>query len=244
MTSIPYKAEIRTNTGAKPKVVLVGSERTPIVVIDEFLEDLTGLNFYACTEGSFEQQRTAGYPGVRSGLPNSYVDEALSVCIPLIREVYKVPAMYRYRRHHAFFSLTCMPEADLAIPQRMPHVDTQRPHYFAILHYLNPHEYGGTGFYQHRPTGYERITERRYHHYFLAVKQFMMQNGFPENRYCRSSDDHYELIDKVDYVFNRLVIYPGNLLHSGMISPNRDLSSNPEKGRLTANIFIDFDEAN
>jgi hypothetical protein len=52
------------------------------------------------------------------------------------------------------------------------------------------------------------------------------------------SDAHYEKIFQVEGRFNRLVIYQGCLLHSGYFSPNFNYSSDPQTGRLTANIFI------
>jgi len=37
---------------------------------------------------------------------------------------------------------------------------------------------------------------------------------------------------------DRLAIYQGCLLHSGIIPPDMDFSDDPRRGRLTANIFI------
>ncbi|WP_260600382.1 DUF6445 family protein [Sphingomonas endolithica] len=37
---------------------------------------------------------------------------------------------------------------------------------------------------------------------------------------------------------DRLVIYRGALLHSGIIPPDMPFSANPHAARLTANIFI------
>jgi hypothetical protein len=35
-----------------------------------------------------------------------------------------------------------------------------------------------------------------------------------------------------------LIIYQGSLLHSGIIPPGMPFSSDPEVGRLTANLFV------
>jgi hypothetical protein len=35
-----------------------------------------------------------------------------------------------------------------------------------------------------------------------------------------------------------MIIYNGNLLHSGIIPPGMPLSADPRQGRLTANLFI------
>lgn len=42
---------------------------------------------------------------------------------------------------------------------------------------------------------------------------------------------------KIDYRPNRLLIYPGTLLHSGLIDAGTDLDTSPLSGRLTVNIF-------
>ena len=68
----------------------------------------------------------------------------------------------------------------------------------------------------------------------------MAANGLPAEKYINASDDQFELIDKIDHRPNRMAVYPGNLLHSGLIVPERDISGDPAKGRLTANMFIYF----
>ena len=42
----------------------------------------------------------------------------------------------------------------------------------------------------------------------------------------------------VEGVADRLVIYRGSLLHSGIIAPGTPLSADPRHGRLTANLFV------
>lgn len=42
----------------------------------------------------------------------------------------------------------------------------------------------------------------------------------------------------VEGKIDRVVIYRGSLLHSGIIPPGAELSSDPRYGRLTANLFV------
>ena len=70
----------------------------------------------------------------------------------------------------------------------------------------------------------------------------MKTHGLPPAKYIDASTDHYEIIHEIEYRPNRLVMYPGNLLHSGLVKPERDLGWDPATGRLTANLFIDFVE--
>jgi hypothetical protein len=56
----------------------------------------------------------------------------------------------------------------------------------------------------------------------------------------KGSNDEYELYHRIEYRPNRLVVYPGCLLHSGLVNPAVDINPDPRTGRLTANIFVDF----
>jgi len=40
--------------------------------------------------------------------------------------------------------------------------------------------------------------------------------------------------------FNRLVVYPGSLLHTACINPACSVNADPRRGRLTVNTFYDF----
>jgi hypothetical protein len=56
--------------------------------------------------------------------------------------------------------------------------------------------------------------------------------------YIRGSDALFEQIDAIEAVPDRLLIYQGSLLHSGIIPKGMTLSADPRKGRLTANVFV------
>jgi hypothetical protein len=49
----------------------------------------------------------------------------------------------------------------------------------------------------------------------------------------------FEQIAAQPGVFNRLVVYRRQLLHSGMITQHTSLSADPRVGRLTISSFID-----
>ena len=56
--------------------------------------------------------------------------------------------------------------------------------------------------------------------------------------YIHGSNQHYEQIGQIEGVRDRLAIYRGAMLHSGIIPPDMTFSNDPRAGRLTANIFI------
>lgn len=159
---------------------------------------------------------------------------------PVIRNVYGALSADRVAKYHGTYSLVATPEHELGILQTMPHCDTALPYFFAVLLYLNPGNYGGTNFYRHNPTGFERVTAERFPYYMDAAKEYLNQHGMPSREYYKATDGHFSVIGSVEYKPNRLIVYPGNLLHSGSINPLRDIDASPQPGRLTANIFVDY----
>ena len=221
---------------------IVGNEETAVIVIDDVVVSTWELSETARKDSNFVWDRRFAYPGVRALIPDAYVDVVLPEVVDLLRETYDIPSNLEPQLVHHLYSLVTTSPEDLGPLQRVPHFDALSQYYFATVHYLAPGDFAGTGIFRHRPTGFERISEGRYAEYVQAAESHMKANGLPSAGYITSSDDHYELIEELEYRSNRLVIYPGNLLHSGLIEPDRDISWDPATGRLTANLFIDFVE--
>ena len=232
--------KIELNTACRRDIQIVGDERTPVIIIDDPIVSTDELVRYATQEAGFTSDGEFLYPGIRADLPAEYAQGLGPDLIGLISHVYSTPRSYRPHLIHKLFSLVTEEPGDLELLQRIPHFDDRNPYYFASVHYLNPGDHGGTGFFRHRPTGYERITDDRYESYVQAAQSHMAAKGPPAGKYIDASDEHYELIGQVEYRPNRLVLYPSNLLHSGLIRPDRDIDKNPASGRLTANLFLFF----
>lgn len=218
----------------------VGREQTDVLVLDEFLIDLDAVRQQALEAGAFGPDGVTAYPGVRSDFPREWSAGIVEVLNPLLRKSYKIPLNLKPTVALAYFSLLTTPASKLKIQQCMPHIDTSRQYYYAILLYLNNGDFGGTGFFCHRPTGFERITEEKRPIYNQSSLAFMAARGLPEPQYIAGSNQHYEMIGQVDYRKNRLAVYPGNLLHSALVDESRDLGDDPATKRLTANIFIEY----
>jgi hypothetical protein len=233
---------IAFNDNQQIDIRVVGTERTPVLVIDRPFDSADDLLAAATSDANFLADRRFAYPGIRAELPDSYVDALVPDLLERLRDVYEIPIHLEHRIIHRLYSLITTPPEDLGVLQRVPHFDTLNSYYFATVHYLAPGPFAGTGIFRHRPTGFERISEDRYPAYVEAAESHMKAHGLPDARYIDSSTDHYELIEELEYQQNRLIVYPGNLLHSGLIQPERDVSWDPATGRLTANLFIDFVE--
>ncbi|MDO3388492.1 DUF6445 family protein [Gilvimarinus sp. SDUM040013] len=221
-----------------PKVRLVGNGKTPVIVIDDFSDQIDALRQIANGYAHFSKA-TGGYPGQRAVLPSAYGGAIYNALESLIKSVYGLPSDNYGRCFHQLFSLVTNAEEDLSLLQRLPHFDTDKSSYFAVMHYLGDGDFGGTGFFRHRSSSIERVTVENKSLLTESVRR-EIEKSPPAPAYVQGSCDQFDMIDSIDYQMNRLLVYPGNLLHSGLINPARDVSHSVLKGRLTANIFVDF----
>jgi len=223
------------------RVLRVGLEKTPVLVWDDFSRHLEDIRAWARYRARFSQDEESSYPGLRSVLPQAFASALMAPIEPALRELYAVPGELSLRFVYQYLSLLTRAPEELAVLQRLPHFDSPDHHSFALLLYINPGEFGGTGFFRHKPSGYEVIDGRRKKAFISQAERYMDQFGLPRAAYINDSTDHFELVERVDYRPNRLLAYPGNLLHSGLIEPERDINSDPASGRLTVNLFVRFE---
>lgn len=234
--------DITVRKPLRPEIRVVGNEKTPVVIIDEPIPSTADLVAHACAHARFDADARFAYPGIRAELPQQYIDAIVPELVAVIRDVYAPPARLECQLVHRLFSMITRQPEELGPLQRVPHFDNHSPYYFATVHYLNPGNFAGTGLFRHRPTGYERIPQNRYPSYVKAAEAHVRTHGPPATKYINASDDHFELIAEIEYRPNRLIMYPGNILHSGLIEPERDITGDPATGRLTANLFLYFSE--
>lgn len=224
------------NSKLKSVVLKLGEEKTPIIIIDNFLADTSTIVNFVCDSKCLEVEKQTYYPGVRAEIADSYSQFVIDVTASQLFSPYQIPLHFKPKLDGAYYSLvTTSPDA-LLPEQSKPHIDSVSPFYLAILHYLSPAPHGGTGFFKHKETGFEKITSDRK----VIYSDYVSKAAKPKQGYITQSSDQYELIGEVAYKENRVVIYPGNLLHSGLIDPLMDINMNPREGRLTANFFLDF----
>ena len=124
--------------------------------------------------------------------------------------------------------------------QRIPHFDAPTRNSLAVIHYLSDAPNSGTSLYRHRETGYEYIDQLRLESYKQNLqRQFDNPSQYPSG-YIHGSTKEYEEISSHKAVYNRLLMYRGSSLHSGIIKPDYNLDPSPETGRLTVTSFIEF----
>ena len=225
-----------------PDIQSVNLGGQAIVFIDDFLEDPQALVEAACAsrfEPAAPPSENKGYPGLRAAAPAAYTQAITALLDPLIKVNFGVPEHLPVKVGLSAFSLTTISPDALGPLQRTPHFDASTPHYMAALLYLCDQTHGGTGFYRHNATGLQRITADNSERYLDAYHEEVNRRR-PPARYFDRSDEQFTFLGMMPARFNRMVVYPGSLLHSACINPARSLSSDPRQGRLTVNTFYDF----
>jgi hypothetical protein len=225
-------SDFKVNPARRVGVHEVGVARTPVICIDGLSLDPAALVRLA-TEAVFIDVGST-YPGVRAPAPQRYVESLLDATAEIVAEKFGTPPMEDLDL--CAFSMVTTPPAQLRAIQRIPHFDGPEERRIAFLHYLCAASQGGTSFYRHRATSFEVITADRVEEYRNAVVAELKTEP-PVNNYVLADTEFFERIGGVGAVFNRLIIYKGNALHSGDISERTVLSEDPRKGRLTINGF-------
>ena len=211
-----------------------GSERNPIVVIDDFADahrfrdDAAFLAF--APVGSH-------YPGIRAAVAPRMLAPLLDQLAPFVAEVFGAGELQVV---DAFYSLVTTPPAALAPIQRLPHFDEVSPNRLALLHFLSPDESSGTAFYRHRTTGYEAIDAARLPPYRAALDADLRRHGMPDPGYIAGDTPIFEQVAVHQGRFNRALLYRSNTLHCAHIPGDVPLLADPLAGRLTANTFLDL----
>jgi hypothetical protein len=215
----------------------IGREQAPLLVIDNFLADAEALVEDAAGTSFAELSRY--YPGVRAKAPTDYEQLMAGALRDLLLECLEVDhGSVTFSMCH--YSLVTTPPRKLLPPQRIPHVDSLAKKGLASIHYLFKGNLGGTSFYRHRRTGFEYIDEARNETYFRALREEHIGEDTLEPAYINGSTELFEELSRQEGVFNRLLVYRRNSLHSGCIAKTFVPDPNPRTGRLSINSFIDL----
>jgi hypothetical protein len=223
----------------KPELRHFGNAQSPVVVIDDFSGSLEHILEIAEALAPYPRH-TNYYPGLRriftaaDTAANAYVEETCERAAQFIADAFDIDV---FDLVEASFSMVTLKPAELTSPQRAPHFDTTDQKDLALLHYLRVPPDAGTAFYRQRATGIERVTELNVSVY-VPVAEVQNAQLPADSGYFHGSDEFFEQIGAVEAVPDRMIIFQGSLLHSGLIPPDMPLTGDPRQGRLTANIFV------
>ena len=224
----------------KPELRHVGESQSPVVVIDDFSGRADQIAAIAEALAPFPAIAGNYYPGLRrvitpeDGEANVYVERTCNDAAQFIAGAYDIDG---FALLEASFSMVTTKPAELSLRQRAPHFDSTDPKYYALLHYLRVPAGSGTAFYRQRSTGIERVTDLNVST-FVPVAQVQAAQLPADSGYIHGTDEFFEQIGAIEAVPDRLIIYQGSLLHSGIIPQGMNFSADPREGRLTANLFV------
>lgn len=215
----------------------IGAEQAPLIVIDNFIENAEALVLAAKSKAFVVTNRF--FPGIRAKAPLQYQHFLLAELKDTLVEHFNLPeGKMSFSMCH--YSLVTTPAEKLAMIQRIPHIDSTEANGLATVHYLFKGSLGGTAFYRHRKTGFEYIDESRQLDYFRSLEDENDGPNMPGSEYINGDTPLFERIAAQEGVFNRMLIYRRNSLHSGSIDANFQPDPNPLTGRLSINSFIDL----
>lgn len=215
----------------------LGAEHAPLLVIDNLVGGAENLVSRAATQHYAPPTRY--FPGIRALAPPDYQRFLVARLPELLGDYFQSPSGPP-RLSMCHYSVVTTPPEQLSVVQRIPHIDSLGRDGLATIHYLFKQTYGGTAFYRHRKTGFEYIDESRSAVYFQSLNAENDGPNMPAPGYIDGDTALFERIAKQDGVFNRMLVYRRNSLHSGCIGPDFVPDANPLTGRLSINSFVDF----
>lgn len=215
---------------------ILGEEKAALLVIDDFVADAEQLVEFAAHQ-NFAPAGQA-FPGIRAPAPQAYMKLLLTSLQGIIFKYFNIKGS-QLGLSMCHYSMVTTPPEKLSLVQRVPHIDATDTNGLASVHYLFKKELGGTAFYRHRSTGFEYIDDSRAKEYFAALERESADERFPGCRYINGDTPFFQQIAAQEGVFNRMLVYRRNSLHSGSIDEHFIPDSDPRTGRLSINSFID-----
>jgi hypothetical protein len=213
----------------------IGREHAPLVVIDNLVADPQEL-----VDDAVAKRYTAPhsyYPGLRAKAPLSYQMFIVGELRGLLCDYFGLEApSLRFSMCH--YSVVTTPPGQLTPLQRIPHVDSTEARGLASIHYLFKADLGGTAFYRHRSTGFEYVDESRRQTYYPILEKELAGPTAPGPDYIDGDTPLFERVASQAGVFNRMLIYRRNSLHSGAPTRGLPLPADPASGRLSINSFL------
>jgi hypothetical protein len=186
----------------------------------------------------FVEDATNLYPGVRARVPAEFSRPFHTWLTGTLHGAGVLDEGSCIQADASFFSIVSKSRENLLPLQRIPHYDSTAAGVFAAVIYLFERAHSGTSFYRHRDTGYEKITADNAASYRAALNRNMKTRGPPAREYMNGSNALFERTHSVDSVFNRIVIYSGNVLHAADIDGSLFDGNDHGPWRLTISSLI------
>ena len=231
---------IKVNRQAIFSIEYIGQDKTPVIIVDNYAENFDEIADEIVKHSEFKPEEVSYYPGKRSAIPKPIVVGYLKPLMEVFYRVYKFPDLLKPNPIDNYFSLITTQPEELSAMQSWPHFDTPNPKFIAIIHYINKNEHGGTAFFKHNKSGLDRIDHQSMEIYLKHADNYFNSLNTNTFQYCDEQHSEFTCYKKIAYKPNRLIIFPGQLLHSTLVNVATDINGDPATGRLTANFFVEF----
>jgi hypothetical protein len=216
----------------------VGNEKEPLLIVDSFIKGAQALKDYAVGINQFPVADSF-YPGIRMPVPMLYSVAMAKNLAYFIEGLFGLDVK-QISSGVSRFSIVTTPPDQLGLFQRIPHIDSPSKNGLAALHYLVDYPNAGTALYRHRETGFEYVDVPRNDIFLQHVHQrFSEPTNYPKGYICGETPE-FEVIAAVEAKFNRMIMYRGSSLHSGIIPADYSFDPSPATGRLTIASFFEF----
>lgn len=216
----------------------IGPRHDCYVIDDALLEPERWVEFAVEQRGRFAELRRNAYPGPELALP----DEATAQLGEFFdRHLRRALGARRTLRRMGRLSLATHAPETLHPWQCFCHVDHMRvpPEQLvaaSVLYLFRDPALGGTGFYMPRrpPDDIARLVQAAAE---WPSERFHAETGIVRG-YMSESNAWFQKVLAVEPRWNRMIVYPGTVMHSGDITAPSLLSEDPRHGRLTINGFF------
>ena len=232
------KSTLNLSDNCTIEPLTVGQEGEPLLMVDSYLSGVDQIRNYAIHINKFTPSKSF-YPGIRMEVPFAYTAALAQNFKTYIEDFFGLSLSDAKKAVSQYSIVTCQPE-ELKLFQKLPHFDAPSRNSLAIIHYLCDAPDSGTALYRHKQSNYEYIDEIRVDGYMQQLKhQFNEPANHPKG-YILGDTNEYEVIKPFTAKYNRLIMYRGSSLHSGIIQPDYTFDPSPKTGRLTIATFIEF----
>ena len=178
------------------------------------------------------------YPGIELPLPTSVVGRLVAQLSSLAGEALGIGEAIEA---HGRLALVTRQAHELNPIQRVCHrdrlsADAGEKAVAAVLYLFRDPDLGGTNFFRPLlPIG--AIDACMQHWAAMSAEDFAAESG-QATGYLTRSNRTFELTDVIEPRWNRLVAYDGACFHGSHITRPDLLSDQPDRGRLTLNLFL------
>jgi hypothetical protein len=216
----------------------VGHEGEPLLIANAYLAGADQLRDYAIQHNQFCATDTY-YPGIRMPIPYHYTMTLAKNFQGYIQDHFGL-SLRKVKKAVSRYSIVTVAPESLSLRQRIPHFDAPSRNSLAMIHYLCDAPDSGTALYRHKQSTFEYIDEKRHDHYIQSLEEQLNDPLEHPSGYICGDTVNFEMIQSFAAVYNRVLMYRGSSLHSGIIRPDYNFDPRPQTGRLTITTFIEF----